>query len=299
MCAFLRPILRLRSALAFGFAIAALSSASGQTAAPIPPVPAPVNLAQFATATASYVSGDTTLAALNSGFDPRNSRDGTHGTYGNWNRTTTQWVEYDWSQPISTARIEVYWWNDRGGIGYPSACRLLYWDGTQFTPVANPTDTTSATEGGLGLAGDRYNVTAFAPVTTTRLRLEIDPSGNRTGNGISTGIVQWKVIDTGQSPKFPPTVIAGVDRVVVLPGQTYLNAKVLGASPTRARSPPPRPFLRRAITRCGSPRPAAAWPALPPASLPWNRPRRRNISNRFTPRLTSSTAPCGTTGSSS
>jgi len=65
----------------------------------------PVNLASVATPVASYVSGDTSLAALNDGLTPRNSRDNRHGSYGNWNRTGTQWVEYDWSQPVSTKQM--------------------------------------------------------------------------------------------------------------------------------------------------------------------------------------------------
>ncbi len=58
---------------------------------------APVNLALVAKASASFVSGDTSVAALNDGYTPRNSRDNRRGSYGNWNRTGTQWVEYDWS----------------------------------------------------------------------------------------------------------------------------------------------------------------------------------------------------------
>src|SRR5882672_4751080 len=96
------------------------------------------NLALVATASSSYTSGDTSLAALNDGFTPRNSRDTGHGTYGNWNRTGTQWVDYIWSQPISTNQVEVFWWNDGQGIGFPSAYRILYWDGMQYVPVSNP-----------------------------------------------------------------------------------------------------------------------------------------------------------------
>src|SRR5579863_9256737 len=77
------------------------------------------NLAWAATPSASYTSGDTTTAALNDGFDPRNSADTRHGSYGNWNRTGTQWVQYDWSKPISTGRIEVYWWADGQGVHLP------------------------------------------------------------------------------------------------------------------------------------------------------------------------------------
>ncbi len=76
-------------------------------------------------------------AALNDGYDPRSSRDNRRGSYGNWPRRGTQWVQYDWSQPISTNKIDVYWWDDQQGVRLPKACRLLYWDGNAFVPVAN------------------------------------------------------------------------------------------------------------------------------------------------------------------
>src|SRR4051812_27282478 len=65
------------------------------------------NLAVVATPSALYASGDSTVTALNDGFTPRNSADGRHHTYGNWPRTDTQWVQYEWSQPISTKQIDV------------------------------------------------------------------------------------------------------------------------------------------------------------------------------------------------
>ena len=46
-----------------------------------------------------------------------------------------------------------------------------------------------------------------------------------TGKGeFSTGVIEWRVIDAGGSPEFPPIVNAGPDRVVIEGGQTYLNA---------------------------------------------------------------------------
>jgi hypothetical protein len=103
-----------------------------------------VNLAAVAQPSSSYVSGDTTPAALNDGYDPRSSRDARRGSYGNWPRTGTQWVQYDWSQPISTAKVDVYWWADGRGVHAPKASRLLCWDGSAFVPVGNPS--------GLGVA---------------------------------------------------------------------------------------------------------------------------------------------------
>ena len=42
-----------------------------------------VNLAVVANALSSYVSGDTTLAALNDGYQPTSSRERRRGSYGN------------------------------------------------------------------------------------------------------------------------------------------------------------------------------------------------------------------------
>ena len=184
-----------------------------------------VNLAVVAEASSSYVSGDTTVAALNDGYDPRNSRDSRrYGSYGNWNRRGTQWVQYDWSRAISTKMIEVYWWSDGQGVHPPAACRLYSWDGSGFVEVKNAS--------GLGVAVDQFNRTTFEEVTTSKLRLEIDSDGTN-----STGILEWKVFDSGKSPDFPPTVAADVDRVVMVGGKTYLNGEVKtlitrGAEPT-------------------------------------------------------------------
>jgi len=172
-----------------------------------------VNLAVVAKPSSSYVSGDTSLAALNDGHAPETSHVRGRGSYGNWPRRGTQWVQYDWSQAISTRRIDVYWWDDRRGVRLPKACRLLYWDGGKFVPVRSAS--------GLGVAKDRYNTTTFKEVRTAKLRLEIDSNGN-----YSTGILEWRVYDSGKSPKFPPSVTAGLDRVVVQGGKTYLSGEL-------------------------------------------------------------------------
>ncbi len=189
--------------------INAVPMAENATARPAPRV----NLALIASATTSFVSGHETITALNDGFDPAHSNDKSRGAYGNWPRTGTQWVQYEWTKPVSTRAMEVYWFSDRGGVRLPKACRLLYWDGNQFATVGHPE--------GLGLAADQYNATTFDEVRTTRLKLEMDSDG-----AASTGILEWKVYDSGNSPNFAPTVKAGIDRTVVLSGHTYLNGTV-------------------------------------------------------------------------
>jgi hypothetical protein len=200
--------------LSFGLAIlAAAMAASAAETNSQSPGPAGANLALVATASTSFVSGHETITALNDGATPANSNDKSHGAYGNWPRTGTQWVQYDWSQPISTAKMDVYWFDDHGGVRLPKACRLKYWDGSAFIPVPQAD--------GLGLAENQFNRTTFPEITTSRLRLEFDSDGRA-----STGLLEWRVYDSGKSPAFPPVVFAGVDRSVMLNGTTYLAGTV-------------------------------------------------------------------------
>lgn len=183
-------------------------SAPGQKAAT-----APMNLASVAKATTSFVSGHETIAALNDGFNPAHSDDKRQGAYGNWPQSGTQWVQYEWTQPITTAKIDVYWFDDQRGVRLPNACRLTYWDGKAFVPVERAE--------GLGLAANRFNTTTFSEVSTTKVRLEMDSDGKS-----STGILEWRVYDSGKSPNFAPAVEAGVDRAVMLSGKTWLSGSV-------------------------------------------------------------------------
>jgi DUF1680 family protein len=185
--------------------------------------PAPVNLAPFATPATSFVSGHESLGAINDGYEPKGQGDHSHGAYGNWPQTGAQWVELAWDEPIQTRQVDVYWWADGQGVRLPVACRLLHWDGGKFAPVADAA--------GLGVAGGRYNTTTFAAVTTTRLRLEFDGEGK-----FSTGIIEWKVLDAGGSPRFAPKVLAGPDRVVVPPAATHLRGELHGTATSFAWS---------------------------------------------------------------
>ena len=206
------PSIHVKSALLISVVVA-FGRASFAQESPVILSDSGVNLAIVAQPSSSYVSGDTSLAALNDENNPGSSRDRRRGSYGNWPRRGTQWVQYDWSRPISTDKMDVYWWDDNRGVRLPRACRLLYWDGEGFVPASNPS--------GLEVVGSKYNTTTFGEVRTSKLRLEIDSNGT-----YSTGILEWKVYDSGKSPDFPPRVVAGVDRVVMLGGKTYLNGTI-------------------------------------------------------------------------
>ncbi|HYG98545.1 MAG TPA: beta-L-arabinofuranosidase domain-containing protein [Terriglobales bacterium] len=204
-----------------GVAGTALVAAAGPFATGAWAKDAPVNLAAVATPSSLYTSGDTKLSALNDGATPANSLDYSSGCYGTWPRRDTQWVQYDWSKPVTTDRIDVYWWVDGREIGAPASCRVLYWNGKEFVPVPNPR--------GLGVTLNQFNTTTFDPVKTDKLRLEIVSDGQH-----STGILEWKVYNSGPIPVLPPVADAGLDRVVVLGGETYLTGKAVWLVPGAA-----------------------------------------------------------------
>jgi uncharacterized protein len=194
----------------------ARSASAQQTPPPAPDANTGVNLAIVAKASTSYVSGDQTITTINSGSNPRNSRDASRGAYGNWPHVGAEWVQYDWPQAINTNRIAVYWFADGQGIKLPGASRLLYWNGKDWVAVPNAD--------GLGVAGNQYNLTTFPSITTSKLRLEFDSLARAVN--FSTGILQWKVFDAGGSPDFPPLVRAGPERTVILGGKTFLTPTV-------------------------------------------------------------------------
>ena len=83
-----KPISILLAVLSAAIATAAAED-SAQSA-----TSAGANLALVATSSTSFVSGHETITALNDGATPANSNDKSHGAYGNWPRTGTQWVQY-------------------------------------------------------------------------------------------------------------------------------------------------------------------------------------------------------------
>ena len=132
----------------------------------------------FSSGLGDIVAGDVVL--VNDGFTPRNSDDKSHGAYGNWPRSGTQWVEYAWSQPISTKRIDVYWFDDQGGCRLPKSWKLLAKVGGEWKEVANPS--------GYGVAGDQFNTCTFDPVRVEGLRLDV-----QLPEKAAMGIHEWVV----------------------------------------------------------------------------------------------------------
>jgi len=164
---------------------------------------AQTNIAPQATATTSYVSPWETITALNDNFTPANSNDKSHGAYGNWdNPNTTEWVQYDWSQNYKVTSIEVYWFNDGGGVLTPTTAYADYWNGSSWVRLGN-----------IPLQTNAFNVLSVASVSMNRIRVSmLNPNQ-------STGMLEWRVIGTTDGgtvdttggkaftwPKYSPTI---------------------------------------------------------------------------------------------
>lgn len=186
-----------------------------------------LNIARVAVPSSVTLTSENKLSALNDGFTPDNSFDRSHGLYalhGGPDESGHRWVQYDWSEPVSINKVEIYWAVDRPrpvgipGSGWPSmrvpqSYRILYWDGNNFVPLKGAR--------GLSLIPDAFNLTTFEPVKTSKLRLEVTPQ-----QGLPAGILEWRVYNFGPLPSLPPIIDAGVDRSLVLGARTYLAGKV-------------------------------------------------------------------------
>jgi uncharacterized protein len=186
----------------------------------------PLNIARVAVPTSETMRSENKISALNDDVTPENSLDRTHSLYALRSPSPedrADWVQYEWSEPVKVEKVEVYWAVDRPRaaaipgsawqqIKAPETYRILYWNGNDFVPVEQPQ--------GLGVAPDTFNSTTFAPVSTSKLRLEVIPQANQPA-----GILEWRVFNYGPAPDLPPIVDAGVDRSVVSDGRTYLSGR--------------------------------------------------------------------------
>ena len=128
------------------------------------------------------------------------------------------WVQYEWTQPVKTKEMEVFWWDWEGTLPLPQSYRITYWNGTTFVPVSNPQ--------GLGITTATFNKTTFDEIETDKIRLEID-----SVQRLTACLLEWKVTQSPNSKDLPPIITTNGDRTVMLGAKTYLTADVKSVSP--------------------------------------------------------------------
>ncbi|MBN1951643.1 MAG: T9SS type A sorting domain-containing protein [Bacteroidales bacterium] len=144
-----------------------------------------VNVAIIATASTSYVSDWETLDAVNDGYTPSNSNDKTQGAYGNWpNPNSYQWVQYTWDQDFILKSVEIYWFDDKGGVLTPDTAFIqLYDNGDWETLDSIP----------VPCLKDTFNYADLGDIAADRIRVMF------INGSESTGILEFRVWGTGLS----------------------------------------------------------------------------------------------------
>ena len=135
-----------------------------------------------AEASSSYRNEPDPITALNDGQLPTSSADGSAPRFTWWDhRGTAEWVQYDFPMARRVEKVDVYWFDDGstgGQCRVPASVRIVWWDGQAWQP----------TEGAAPKATkDKLNTYRFAPVTTSRLRMEV-----QLQSGFSGGILEWE-----------------------------------------------------------------------------------------------------------
>ena len=140
-------------------------------------------LAALSVATASEgINGDLTNIADQ--YPPPNSASSESSKVHWWPHFgTTEWLQYDFSQPEQVGTVRVYWFDDeatQGGCRLPKSWRILYLENGVWKPAY--------AAGGFKTMKDAWNEVRFEPVKTTALRLEITFQ-----DGVSGGVHEWEV----------------------------------------------------------------------------------------------------------
>ncbi len=123
------------------------------------------------------------------------------------------WIQYEWVQPVSTSKMDIFFWTYNGSIPMPAEYRITYWNGKSFIPVSNAS--ASSPE------NNTFNTVSFDEIETSRIRLEVDSAVLFIAN-----VLEWKVYQAKDSPDHPMAVDAGGDRDVMLGGKTYLSGRI-------------------------------------------------------------------------
>jgi hypothetical protein len=130
-----------------------------------------LNVAGSATPSASYTSAWESVAAINDGIDPPSSNDTVNRRWGTWPNTGAQWAELTWPSAQTLKAADVYFFDDNGGVRLPSSWKLQYWTGSAYADIPGTYPT----------AANAYNKVTFNPVSTTRLRVQLQSGAGSVG----------------------------------------------------------------------------------------------------------------------
>jgi F5/8 type C domain-containing protein len=132
---------------------------------------------------ASHCFASDTLDELDNGIPPKKSSDSSIPRFTWWDhKGTHEWVQYDFVEPRTLTRADVYWFDDsgQGACRVPMSWRLMVKEDGQWKPVHSA--------GSYGVERDQFNHVQFDAIKTASIRLEAELQ-----SGFSAGILRWKV----------------------------------------------------------------------------------------------------------
>lgn len=142
----------------------------------------PPSLADTARVTVSHVHAN--IHAVNDRRMPKASSEGGGRNFDWWDhKGTTEWIAYEWDEPVTVRGVEVYWFDDTGTgeCRVPEQWSVEYLDGEVWRSVpGSPRYETALND---------FNRADFEPVTTRGLRLVV-----KLQEGWSAGICEWRVL---------------------------------------------------------------------------------------------------------
>jgi len=132
------------------------------------------NAQRFKSTRASHTFDQDRADAIIDGRLPKNSFDTSIPRWTSWpERGKPQSVELELAEPTNIRTVEVYWYDDHGGVQVPERWSLEVQNNGEWEPF----DLYNTDE--YGVAADQYNVVhPAAPVTAERLRLQLWPKGD-------------------------------------------------------------------------------------------------------------------------
>jgi DUF1680 family protein len=115
-----------------------------------------------------YNDQNDDIVAVYDGVEPLSSADESH-LYFRMRPALGQqgWIQYDFENPVRVSSSEVYFVDDRRFCLLPESWRILYKQGNEWLSVHNRDPYT--------VERDRFNTVTFDPVTTSAVRIEIEP----------------------------------------------------------------------------------------------------------------------------
>ena len=122
--------------------------------------------------TKSYQSRFDDSTAINDGFTNPNRR---WTAYSSPN--SSDWVQFSFTKKQSVNKINLYFYNDNGGVKPPKSYRIQYWNGEEWQDVQNIIKLPLTPIADL-------NLCSFTSVQTERIRITMEHVSTKSFSGL-------------------------------------------------------------------------------------------------------------------